>query len=117
MPARGPQYAKKPGHKEVGSWAWNDTRLWSKIDKEPDENGCLNWRGAMSPTGALMGAWKKNPQSEVCHQQMTQARRLVWSSITNEDVTPYSVTLTCGNQRCCSFNHLVIKPTNRPTML
>jgi len=111
MPARGPQYAKKPGHKEVGIWAWNDLRLWSKIDKTPDENGCHNSKSAMSPSGALMGAWKNN------HQQMTQARRLVWMSITNEDVSEHRVTLSCGNQRCCNPEHFVIKPNLRRDML
>jgi hypothetical protein len=108
MPARGPQYSKKPGHKEVGSWGFNETRLWSKIDKTPDYNGCHNWQGAMSPSGALMGAWKSQ------HQQMVQARRLVWMSTTGEDVTPYSVTLTCGNQSCCNFLHFELKKNNRP---
>ena len=111
MPARGPQYAKKPGHKEVGIWAWNDLRLWSKIDKEPDENGCLNWHGAMSPSGALMGAWKND------RQQMTQVRRLVWSSINNEDVSEHRVTLSCNNQRCCNPEHFVIKVNLRRDML
>jgi len=111
MPARGPQYSKKPGHKEVGSWGWNDLRLWSKIDKTPDENGCLNWQGAKSPTGGLMGGWKNN------HQQMSQARRFVWMSINNEDVSPYSVTLICGNQMCCNERHFILKPTNRPGSL
>ena len=111
MPARGPQYAKKPGHKEVGIWAWNDLRLWSKIDKEPDENGCLNWHGAMSPSGALMGAWKND------RQQMTQARRLVWMSINNEDVSEHRVTLSCDNQRCCAEKHFVLKPNLRRDML
>ena len=107
MPARGPQYQKKQGHRELGSWAWNDLRLWSKIDQEPDENGCLNWQGSMSPTGALMGAWKNS------ERQMTQARRLVVMSKTNEDITPYRVTLTCHNQRCCNFQHFELKENYR----
>jgi hypothetical protein len=111
MPARGPQYAKKPGHKEQGSWGWNDTRLWSKIDTKPDENGCLNWQGAMSPSGALMGAWKNNTQ------QMTQSRRLVWMSLNNEDVSEHRVTLSCDNQRCCNPKHFIIKPNLRRDML
>lgn len=107
MPARGPQYQKKPGHTEQGPWAWNDLRLWSKIDKIPDENGCLNWQGAMSPTGALMGAWLLG------QRQMTQARRLVWMSINKEDVTAYRVTLTCANQSCCNPNHFELKENYR----
>jgi hypothetical protein len=108
MPARGPQHQKRPGYKQVGSWGWSDLRLWSKIDKTPDYNGCHNWQGAMSPSGGLMGAWKSQ------HQQMIQARRLVFMSKTNEDVTPYSVTLTCANQACCNFSHFELKKNNRP---
>jgi len=114
MPARGTHYNLKPGHKQVGVWGWNDTRLWSKIDTKPDKNGCLNWLGSMSPTGALMGAWKKIPDSDDSYQQMTQARRLVWMSVNNEDVSPYSVTLTCANQMCCNPEHFELKNTNRP---
>ena len=57
----------------------------------------------MSPSGALMGVYKLG------HQQMTQARRLVWMSINKEDVTPYQVTLKCGNQSCCNPEHFEVK--------
>lgn len=108
MPIQGQNYYKKPGHRQIGAWAWNDHRLWSKIDKTPDYNGCHNYiGGSMSPSGALMGAWKNN------YQQMTQARRLVWMSINNEDVSPYRVTLTCGNQACCNPQHFELKKNNR----
>ena len=109
MPAQGQWYNKQPGFKKVGVWGWSDTRLWSKIDKTPDENGCHNWSGAMSPSGALMGAWKNN------YQQMSQARRLVWMSLNNEDATPYQIALSCGNQQCCNPEHFVIKKNNRPS--
>jgi len=108
MPARGPQYQKKPGHREVGAWAWNDIRLWSKIDKTTvHPQGCHTYQGAMSPTGALMGAWKDG------QRQMTQARRLVWMSINNLDATPYSITMKCDNQECCNPEHFLLKPNNR----
>ena len=112
MPAHGPQHQKRPGYKQVGEWGWDDNRLWSKIDRTPDYNGCHNWQGAMSPSGGLMGAWKTDG-----HQQMTQARRLVWMSINNEDVTPYSVTLKCANQACCNPEHFELKKNNRPGRL
>ena len=108
MPAHGPQHQKRPGYKEVGQWGWDDNRLWSKIDKNPDHNGCHNWQGAMSPSGALMGAWKIDG-----HQQMTQARRLVFMSKTNEDVTPYQVRLKCANQACCNPEHFELKKNYR----
>jgi hypothetical protein len=107
MPHIGPYYHKKPGFKQQGAWGWNNTLLWSKIDTEPDARGCRNWRGAMSPTGALMGAFKNG------HQQMTQARRLVWMDVNDQDVSDYQVKLTCHNQRCCSIEHFELKPTNK----
>jgi len=102
----------KPGFKQIGVWGFDRDRLWSKIDAEPDVNGCHNWNGAMSPSGALMGAWKNG------RQQMSQVRRLVLMDVTNEDISEHQVTLTCGNQRCCNYKeHFVLKPTNRKPML
>ena len=111
MALRGQNYHLKQGFKQVGQWGFNRDRLWSKIDKTPDQNGCLNWQGAMSPSGALMGAWKNN------RQQMTQARRLVWMSINNKDVSEHRVTLSCDNQSCCNPEHFVIKANLRRDML
>jgi len=107
MPHIGPYYHKKPGFKQQGPWGWNTELMWSKIDRQPDANGCHNAKSAMSPTGALMGAWKNG------QQQMTQIRRLVWMTVNDRDVSEYQVKLTCGNQRCCNPEHFVIKPTNK----
>jgi hypothetical protein len=113
MPHIGPYFMHKPGFKQIGAWGWDNIRLHSKIDKTPDENGCLNWQGAMSPTGALMGAWKS--KDGVMTQQMTQVRRLIMMDVTNEDHSEYQIKLSCGNQRCCNHKeHFELKPTNRP---
>ena len=111
MPHIGHYYHKKPGFKQVGPWGFDRDRMWSKIDTTPDANGCWNSNSAMSPTGALMGAWKNGAQ------QMTQIRRLVQMDHTNEDISDYQVTLTCGNQRCCNRDHFVLKPSNKRTQL
>jgi len=111
MPHIGPYYMKKPGFKQVGVWGWDNERLHSKIDKTPDENGCLNWNGAMSPSGALMGAWKE--KEGVMIQQMSQVRRLLQMDITNEDISDYQIKLTCGNQACCNKAHFKLMPNNR----
>ena len=100
-------YATQPGYTTQGPWGWDEDRLHSKINKTPDYNGCHNWQGSMSPSGALMGVYKLG------HQQMTQARRLVWMSINKEDVTPYQIKLTCGNQSCCNPEHFLVKKNNR----
>jgi len=110
----------KPGFKRTGHWGFDRDRLWSKIDTEPDENGCLNWKGAMSPSGALMGAWKfsNDTESATARQQMSQVRRLIWADVNNEDPTPYQIKLSCGNQKCCNYKeHFVVHPTNRKPML
>jgi len=111
MPHIGPYFMNKQGYKQVGVWGFDRDRLWNKIDTTPDENGCHNSKSAMSPSGALMGAWKNG------RQQMTQIRRLVQMDITNEDISDHRVTLTCANQRCCNPDHFKLKPTNRPKML
>jgi hypothetical protein len=112
MPQEIGSYKKKPGYKKVGDWEFDRIRLWNKIDITPDENGCHNARSAMSPSGALMGAWKNG------RQQMTQIRRLVQMDVTNEDIQEYQVSLKCGNQRCCNYKeHFVLKPNKRRTTL
>ena len=111
MPHIGPYYMTKPGFKQVGEWGFDRERLWSKINTTPDLNGCHNWQGAMSPSGALLGAWKNN------RQQMTQARRLVLADTTDKDISEYQVKLSCGNQQCCNPEHFILKPNNRRTML
>lgn len=110
MPHIGPYYMLKPGFKQIGEWGFDSLRLWSKIDTTPDENGCHNWQGAMSPSGALMGAWKND------RQQMSQSRRLVQMDITNKDISEYQIKLTCKNQKCCNPEHFILKPTNRRPM-
>ena len=119
MPHIGPYYMKKPGFKRTGVWGFDRLRLWSKVDLTPDENGCHNWRGAMSPSGALMGAWKfaNDTDTEHVKQQMTQVRRLIWADVNNEDPSPYQIKLSCGNQKCCNYKeHFVVHTNNRKSM-
>jgi len=113
MPCKRGWYKNKPGYLEVGDWGWNDLLLWSKIEVNLDINACWPWKGSMSPSGALLGAFKKDPDTGEYRQQMVQARRLLWSSVNNEDVSPYQVTMKCGNQSCCNPNHFELKPSNR----
>ena len=108
MSAKRGWYKNKPGYKEVGQWGWDDNRLWSKVEVSVNTNDCWIWHGSMSPSGALFGGWKNELQ------QMQQARRFIWMSKNNEDVSPYRVTLTCANQECVNPNHFELKPTNRP---
>jgi len=111
MQAHGPQHQKRRGYKSVGIWGWNDQRLWSKIEVSLDTEECWPWKGSMSPGGALMGAWKEG------RGQMTQARRLVYMSQTNEDVSPYQVKMKCHRQDCLNPSHFEIKPNYRKVEL
>jgi hypothetical protein len=112
MPHLGKWVHTKPGYKQVGVWGFDRDRLWSKVDTTPDANGCHNAKSAMSPSGALMGAWKR--KDGVMIQQMTQIRRLVQMDITDKDLNDHQVTLSCRNQRCCNPKHFVLRPTNKP---
>jgi hypothetical protein len=107
-------FKTQQGYVEYGPWGFDQHRLKDKIRPGRTENSCTTWLGSMSPSGALMGAWKKDSLTGEYRQQMTQARRLLWSMINQQDVTPYRVTLTCGNQQCCNERHFEIKETNRP---
>jgi hypothetical protein len=107
MGAKGIRHIKLPGYKKIGAWGWDDHRLWSKIEVSLDVNECWPWTGSMSPSGALMGAWKDDIQ------QMTQARRLVYMSHTKEDVTPYQLKMKCKNQACCNPSHFELKANNK----
>ena len=114
MPCKRGWYKQKPGYREVGNWGWDSDRLWSKIEVSLDINACWPYHGAMSPSGALFGAFKKDPETGEFRQQMTQARRLIWSGESNEDVSQYRVTMKCQRQDCLNPNHFEILPTNRP---
>jgi hypothetical protein len=101
-------YRTQQDYVEYGEWGFHTTRLKSKIVSGATEDSCTTWLGSESPTGALMGAYRGGLQ------QMCQSRRLVWMMENKQDVSPYSVTLTCGNQMCCNPRHFKLKPTNRP---
>lgn len=114
MPKNKLWFRQQPTFVEYGVWGFDAERVKSKIKPGQTEYHCTSWSGSMSPTGALMGAWKKDLDNDVYKQQMTQARRLVWMMENKQDVTPYSITLICANQECCNPRHFVVKPTNRP---
>jgi hypothetical protein len=93
-----------PDWRHQGEWSWNQRRLESKIITPTDPDECTEWLGALSPTGALLGA-RKNSKP-----QMTQARRLVWMGIAKESLDEVSITLSCHNQACCNPRHFVLAP-------
>lgn len=92
-------YQNKPGHTELGIWAWNDIRFWEKVKKSPDPNGCWIWQGAMSPAAAIYGAYKAG------RQQMIQSRRIAHMSTYKEDIGDYAVSMTCHRTDCVAPHH------------
>ena len=104
----------QPTYVEYGIWGFDLQRLKDKIKPGQTDDDCTTWSGSMSPSGALMGAWKKDLDTDTYKQQMTQGRRLVWAMENKQDPSPYSITLSCANQQCCNPRHFIIKPTNRP---
>ena len=83
----------------VGDWAWNSTRLWSKIDQSAGADACWAWRGAVSPGGNLFGAIKNG------RSQMTQVNRLLLMEQTGEPINDVAVRMTCQNKYCCNHRH------------
>jgi hypothetical protein len=92
--------------KLVGEWAWNSTRLWSKIVKT-DADKCWAWLGSSGPNTNLFGAQKNGVG------QMTQARRILYRDITGEDCDDLQITMSCKNAYCMNFEHMQVKPNQR----
>jgi hypothetical protein len=93
-------------YRTIGDWTWNDELLWAKIVKTGDDD-CWAWTGSVGPFTNLMGA-KKNGIA-----QMTQARRLVYRSLYNEDCEHLQIRQTCKNRFCMNPNHFEVLPNQR----
>lgn len=90
----------------VGAWAWNRATLWQRIIAA-GEDECWAWRGSTTPWGNIFGAYKNN------HAQMTQANRLIWMTLHQEDIDSASVKMTCHNRFCSNPSHMELVPYNK----
>lgn len=88
--------------KQIGQWTWNSSNVLSKVDRS-DINGCHPWLGSQSPSAPLFGARKNNKA------QMTQATRILYREIYNEDCEDIEITHSCGNKNCMNPSHWEIK--------
>jgi hypothetical protein len=93
--------------KTVGMWAWKPTLLEPKVDKRTDRE-CWPWLGnhnrEMRP---LFGAWKNG------HQQITQATRIYYRHVFNEDCEEKEITHGCGNKNCMNYSHWEIQDVKK----
>lgn len=88
-----------------GAWTWDPVLLMSKI-KPRAANECWGWAGAVSPHSNLMGAYKNG------RAQMTQAARLIWQTIHQQDIGELEVRHTCGNRFCTNPQHMFTRPNH-----
>lgn len=95
--------------KSVGNWTWKDTLLWRKIQPACADQ-CWAWTGSTGPHANLFGARKKTATG--CKAQMTQVPRLIWMSITGQDLKDLEVKHNCGNRYCCNPQHMFTKPNH-----
>ena len=94
--------------RSIGTWRWNDDLLWSKIKATDNKDECWTWGGSTGPHANLFGARKNNGNKP----QMTQAARLIWMSVHNEDVEHLEIRHSCGNRYCCNPKHLFAMPNH-----
>ena len=92
--------------KQIGEWEWNSTVLWSKIVKT-DDDSCWAWIGSRGPQTNLFGG-RRSGQA-----QMTQARRILYRDVFNEDCDDKQIKHSCGNPFCMNWQHFVVQPNQR----
>ena len=92
--------------KQIGEWEWNSTVLWSKIVKT-DADSCWAWLGSVGPQTNLFGGRRKG------QAQMTQARRILYRDVFNEDCDDKQIKHSCGNAFCMNWQHFVVRPNQR----
>lgn len=92
--------------KTIGEWTWNTEIFWKKI-VQTDADSCWSWIGSTGPQTNLFGA-RKNGKP-----QMTQARRLLYRDVYNEDCEDKRITMRCNNAYCMNWHHFDTKPNQR----
>jgi hypothetical protein len=93
-------------HKIVGEWSWNSDILWSKIVKT-DDDSCWSWIGSTGPQTNLFGARRQGKP------QMTQARRILYRDVYEEDCDDKQIKMKCKNAYCMNWHHFETTPNQR----
>lgn len=95
---------RRPGiRKTLGDWEWNSTILWNNI-VETDVDSCWSWLGSVGPQTNLFGGRKSGVA------QMTQARRILYREVFNEDCDDKQIKHSCGNSFCMNWHHFEVRP-------
>jgi len=90
---------------EVGEWTWNADKLKSHI-LDSAGTSCKKWQGNANTQVNLFGGYKfRNGTS---HGQMNNASRFLWMTEHGEDISDYSVRMTCGNRHCAQIAHMYL---------
>jgi len=93
-------------NKTIGAWSWNSDVLWNKIVKTDDDK-CWAWIGSVGPQTNLFGGRKHG------EAQMTQARRILYRDVFEQDCDELQIRHSCGNAFCMNWQHFVVKPNQR----
>ena len=93
-------------HKTIGEWSWNTDILWSKIVKTEDDS-CWAWIGSVGPQPNLFGARRLGKP------QMTQARRVLYRDVYDEDCEDKQIKMRCKNAYCMNWHHFETTPNLR----
>ena len=89
---------KPESKRTIGEWTWNSDTLLKKVVKGTEEE-CWTWTGSTGPHSNLFGAIKNG------RRQMTQATRILYRELYNEDVDGYEIQHTCKNKYCVNPSH------------
>lgn len=93
--------------KTIGIWSWKPRLLEPKVDKQ-GKNECWPWLGNHNRDNRpLFGAYKDGKQ------QMSQATRIYYRHIYNEDCEEKEITHACGNRNCMNPSHWEIIPVKK----
>jgi hypothetical protein len=93
-------------HKTIGEWSWNTDILWSKIVKTEDDS-CWAWIGSVGPQTNLFGARRLGKP------RMTQARRILYRDVYDEDCEDKQIKMRCKNAYCMNWHHFETRPNQR----
>ena len=96
-----PGFTRKITHR-IGAWSWDADSLLRKQQPGAD-NECWTWTGSKGPQGNLFGAFKND------RAQMTQANRLIYSTVTGKDAAGIAIKMRCANKHCCNPNHFFVE--------
>jgi hypothetical protein len=91
----------------VGSWAWDQDKIQSKIETSTNPNDCLAWNGNANQHANIHGGYCNGKP------QMNSANRFIYMALHGEDISDYAVHMSCGNTYCANERHMMLMPNQR----